>query len=172
MNSPIVKKLLPHGIALVIMVVLAMLFFAPYVFDGKVLNQHDIVQASASQSEMEKYKAETGTSPLWAGSYFSGMPAYQIHLDTKGNLTTPVFRLLLAGQPMTSPFAELLLAMVCMYLLLSVMRVDWRLSLIGAIAFGISTFNMDIIAAGHSTKMVALAYAPGILAGAILAKFE
>ena len=169
MDSPILKKLLPHGIALVVMIVLAMLFFSANVFDGRVLSQHDNVQAAASQSEMEKYKAETGTSPLWSGTYFSGMPAFQIHLDTKGNLTTPVFRLLLAGQSMSSPFAELLLAMVCMYLLLSVMRLDWRLSLLGAIAFGISTFNMDIIAAGHSTKMVALAFAPGVLAGAILA---
>jgi hypothetical protein len=169
MDSPILKKFLPHGIAIVVMVVLAMLFFSPYVFDGLVLNQNDIVQATASQSEMDKVKAETGTAPLWASSYFSGMPAFQIHIDTKGNLTQPIFRLMLAGQSMSSPFAELLLAMLCMYLLLQVMRLDWRLSLLGAIAFGISTFNMDIIAAGHSTKMVALAFTPGVLAGAILA---
>ena len=143
MNSPIVKKLLPHGIAILVMIVLAMIFFAPAVFEGKVLSQHDIVQADASQAEMAKFKAMTGVAPLWTGAYFSGMPAFQIHLDTKGNLTTPVFKLLLAGQPMTSPFAEMLLAMLCMYLLLGVMRLDWRLSLLGAIAFGISTFNMD-----------------------------
>ena len=169
MDSPILKKLLPHGIALVVMVVLSMLFFLPNVSEGLVLNQNDNVQAAASQSEMEKYKAETGTAPLWTGAYFSGMPTYQIHMDTKGNLTRPVFRLLLAGQPMSSYFAEVLLAMLCMYLLLNVMRLDWRLSLLGAFAFGISTFNMDIIAAGHSTKMVALAFTPGVLAGAILA---
>jgi hypothetical protein len=169
MDSPIVKKLLPHGISLVIMVVLSLLFFLPNVSDGLVLSQNDINQASASQSEMEKYKAETGHSPLWTGAYFSGMPTFQIHMDTKGNLTTPVFKMMLAGQPMTSYFAEVFLAMLCMYILLSVMRLDWRLSLLGAIAFGISTFNMDIIAAGHSTKMVALAFTPGVLAGVILA---
>jgi hypothetical protein len=169
MDSPIVKKLLPHGISIVIMVVLSLLFFLPNVSDGLVLSQNDINQASASQSEMEKYKAETGHSPLWTGAYFSGMPTFQIHMDTKGNLTTPVFKMMLAGQPMTSYFAEVFLAMLCMYILLSVMRLDWRLSLLGAIAFGISTFNMDIIAAGHSTKMVALAFTPGVLAGVILA---
>jgi Bacterial membrane protein YfhO len=169
MDSSIFKKLLPHGIAIVIMVALSMLFFLPNVSEGLVLNQHDNVQAAASQSELDKYKAETGHAPLWAGTYFSGMPAFQIHIDTKGNLTMPIFRLMLAGQPMSSYFAEVFLAMLCMYLLLSVMRLDWRLSLLGAIAFGISTFNMDIIAAGHSTKMVALAFAPGVLAGAILA---
>ena len=167
-NSPI-KKLIPHGISFVAMVVLALMFFSPYVFDGKVLNQHDNIQAAASQSEMEKVKAETGKAPLWTNAYFSGMPTFQIHLETKGNFTIPVFRLMMAGQPMTSPFGEVLLAMLCMYILLTVMRLDWRISLLGSIVFGISTFNMDIIAAGHSTKMVALAFTPAVLAGAILA---
>jgi hypothetical protein len=162
------KKLLPHGIAVLTMVVVALMFFSDYVFDGKVLSQSDIIQASASQSEMEKFKAQTGTAPLWTGAYFSGMPTYQIHIDTKGNLTLPIFRAMLLWQPLTSPFAETLLAMLCMYLLFNVLRVDWRLGLLGSIVFGISTFNMDIIAAGHSTKMVALALTPGVLAGAIL----
>lgn len=169
MNTPIVKKLLPHGIAIAVIVILALMFFSPYVFDGRVLSQHDINQAAASQAELNKYKAETGHYPLWASSFFSGMPAYQIYIGTPNNLTQYVFKLLICFQPLTSPFGELILAMLCMYLLLNVMRIDWRLSLLGAIAFGISTFNMDIIAAGHSTKMVALGYAPGVIAGAILA---
>jgi Bacterial membrane protein YfhO len=169
MENSVFKKLLPHGISFVVMVVLALIFFSPYVFDGKVLNQHDNIQAAASQSEMEKTKLETGKAPLWTNSYFSGMPTFQIHLETKGNLTIPVFRLMMGGQPLTSPFGEVLLAMLCMYILLTVMRLDWRISLIGSVVFGLSTFNMDIIAAGHSTKMVALAYAPAVMAGAILA---
>ncbi len=169
MENSVFKKLLPHGISFVVMVVLALIFFSPYVFDGKVLNQHDNIQAAASQSEMDKTKLETGKAPLWTNAYFSGMPTFQIHFDAKGNLTVPVFRLMLAGQPLTSPFSEVLLAMLCMYFLLTIMRLDWRISLLGAIVFGFSTFNMDIIAAGHSTKMVALAYAPSVLACAILA---
>ena len=169
MENSTLKKLLPHGIALVLMVVLALVFFSANVFDGRVLNQHDNIQATASQSEMDKTRAETGKAPLWTNAYFSGMPTFQIHFDVKGNLTMPVFRLMLAGQPLTSPFAEVLLAMMCMYILLTVMRLDWRISLLGALVFGFSTFNMDIIAAGHSTKMVALGYAPAVIAGAILA---
>ncbi len=169
MENSSLKKLIPHGIAFVVMVIVALMFFSAYVFDGRVLNQHDNIQAAASQSEMEKVKAETGKAPLWTNAYFSGMPTFQVHLETKGNLTVPVFRLMLAGQPMTSPFGEVLLAMLCMYLLLTVMRLDWRISLLGALVFGISTFNMDIIAAGHSTKMVALGFAPAVIAGAILA---
>ncbi len=169
MENPILKKLLPHGIAFVIMVVLSLMFFSANVFDGQVLNQHDNIQAAASQSEMDKFKAETGKSPLWTNAYFSGMPTFQIHFDVNGNLTVPIFRAMLVGQPLTSPFAEVLLAMLCMYLLLTVMRLDWRIAVTGAAVYGLSTFNMDIIGAGHSTKMVALGFAPAVIAGAVLA---
>lgn len=169
MNTPIVKRLLPHGIAILVFVVLSFGFFSAYVFDGKVLQQPDNQKAAASQVEMYKYKELTGKYPLWTSAYFSGMPTYQIHQEVKGNLTQPIFRASLLGQSMTAPHAEVLLAMLCMYILLITMRLDWRIALMGAASFGLSSFNMDIIEAGHSTKMVALAYAPLILAGAILA---
>ena len=168
MNTPILKKLLPHGIAVIVCVALSFMFFSPFVFDGKVLQQGDNQKASASQVEMLKFKEQTGVYPLWTGAYFSGMPTFQIHQEIKGNLVQPIFRASLLAQPMTAPHAEVLLAMLCMYILLIVLKLDWRIALMGSIGFGLSSFNMDIIEAGHSTKMVALAYAPLILAGAVL----
>lgn len=168
MENSLLKKLLPHGIALVLMVVLSFTFFAPYAFEGKVLQQDDNDKASASQVEMNNYKAKTGKTALWTGAYFSGMPTTQIHQEVNGNLIQPVFRASLLQQPMTAPHVESLLGMLCMYLLLLVLRIDWRIALMGAIGFGLSSFNMDLIQAGHSTKMVALAYAPLVLAGSIL----
>jgi hypothetical protein len=169
MENSLVKKLLPHGIAVVLMVVLSFVFFAPYAFEGKVLQQGDNEKAAASQVEMDAYKAKTGKYPLWTGAYFSGMPTVQIHQEISGNLTQPIFRSALLGQPLTAPHTEALLAMLCMYILLIVLSVDWRIALTGAAAFGLSSFNMDIIEAGHSTKMVALAYAPLVVAGSVLA---
>ena len=165
MENSLLKKLLPHGIALVAMVILSFTFFASYTFDGKILQQDDNDKASASQVEMNNYKAKTGKTALWTGAYFSGMPTVQIHQEINGNLIQPIYRASLLEQPMTAPHAEVLLAMFCMYLLLLVLRVDWRIALMGAIGFGLSSFNMDLIQAGHSTKMVALAYAPLVLAG-------
>ncbi len=169
MENSLLKKLLPHGIALVLMVILSFVFFAPYAFEGKVLQQDDNDKAAASQVEMDAYKAKTGKYPLWTGAYFSGMPTVQIHQEINGNFTQPIFRAALLRQPLTAPHTEALLGMLCMYLLLLVLRVDWRIALTGAVAFGLSSFNMDIIEAGHSTKMVALSYAPLVVAGSILA---
>jgi hypothetical protein len=168
MDNPKLKKILPHFMAIAIMAALAIFFFWPEISEGKVLNQHDITQATAASAEGSKVKAATGKAPLWTGAYFSGMPTYQISMESKGNLVYPISTILMGGRSLTSPFAAVLLAMLSMYLLLCVLRVDWRLSIIGAVAYGISTYNMDILSAGHSTKMIALAYVPSLLAGFVL----
>jgi Bacterial membrane protein YfhO len=167
MENSWIKNLLPHGIAVAIMLAVSFVFFSPIVFDGKVLQQPDNQKAAASQTEVNKFRNETGKSPFWTNSFFGGMPTYQIHLATKNNLTQPVFYAMLLGKGVTAPHANIWIAMLSMYLLLLSLRVDWRLSLMGALSFGLSSFNMDILEAGHSTKMIALAYAPMVLAGAI-----
>ena len=165
MDNSLLKKILPHGIAVAVMLVLAFVFFSPYSFDGKVLQQGDNQKASASQAEVFKYYEKTGKPVLWTGAFFSGMPTTQIYQVDKSNFTTPVFNAVLLQQGVTAPNANVWLAMLSMYILLLTWRLDWRLSLMGAIVFGLSSFNMDIIEAGHSTKMVALALAPLVLAG-------
>jgi Bacterial membrane protein YfhO len=168
MNRLQVKKALPHIAAILIFLVLSIAFFSPFVFDGQVLEQGDNQKAGAAQTEINKYQTETGKPVLWTNACFSGMPAVQIYQMSNGNLTKNIFRALLLGNNVTAPHSNVFLAMLCMYLLLTVMRLDWRIAATGAAVYGLSTFNMDIIGAGHSTKMVALAYAPAIIAGTIL----
>lgn len=169
MNQIQVKNLLPHGMAFVVLLFTAYVFFSQASFGGKVLYQHDNVQARATQTEIMQYKKETGKAPLWTNSQFCGMPAYQMYQEDRANLTAPFFKISLLGQEMTEPHAGILVAMLCAYLLLIVLRVDWRLALPGAMAFGLSNYYLDITYAGHSTKVFALAYTCGIFAGAILA---
>ena len=54
------------------------------------------------------------------------------------------------------------------YFLLIVMRVDWRLALVGAVGFGMAANHMGLVAAGHSTKVIASAYMAPMLAGILL----
>ncbi len=169
MEKTTIQKFLPHGIAIAIFIILSLIFFAPSVFDGRTLSQEDNNRAGASQAFMTKYRQQTGQPVLWTDAYFSGMPTAQIYQEISGNLTAPVFRTALLGQSVTSLHASTFLAMLSLYILLIVMQLDWRLAILGAVGFGISTFNMDILLAGHSTKMVALAFAPLIMAGAVLA---
>lgn len=163
------KKFLPHLIAVVVLMFVSAVYFAPNAFNGKVLQQPDNDKARAMQTESVEYLEKEGKAPLWTNSPFGGMPAYQIYSSVKGNLTKPVYKSLFLWTDYTAVWAQVFVAMFCMYLLLSVLKADWRVAIFGAFAFGITSYNVDLIEAGHSTKMAAIALAPGIMAGLVLA---
>jgi hypothetical protein len=168
MNKLLSKPLWAHLTALACFLLVSAVFFAPMVFNGKVLQQPDNQRAYAMQTEITKYAKETGEYPLWTNSMFSGMPSYQIYTPNY-NYDYYVQHALLLNQPMTSPFAVVFLAMLCCYLLLVTLRIDWRIAIMGALAFGLSSYNMDLAEAGHSNKLLAMAYVPALFAGAVLA---
>lgn len=163
------KKIVPHLIAIGVIFAVTAIFFAPNVFSGKVLPQPDNDKARGMQTEIQAYLKSEGKTPLWTNSAFGGMPSYQIFSPVKSNLTAPVFDALLLGTDMTaSPWAQVLLAMLTAYLLLNVLGADWRVAVFGALGYGITSYNVDILEAGHTTKMIALALMPGVLAGLVL----
>jgi hypothetical protein len=162
------KKLLPHLIAVAALMLVSAVFFAPNAFNGKVLQQPDNDRARGMGTESREYLEKEGKTPLWTNSPFGGMPAYQIQSAVKGNLTKPVFKSLFLWTDYTAAWAQVFVAMFCMYLLLSTLKTDWRVAVFGALAYGITSYNVDILEAGHSTKMAALALAPAILAGMVL----
>ncbi len=163
------KKLLPHLIAVAAMLLVATFFFAPNAFSGKVLPQPDNDKARAMQTEVQDYLKKDGKAPLWTNSAFSGMPAYQIYSPIHGNFTKPFAKTIFLWADYTSVWTQVFAAMFCMYLFLSVLKLDWRVAVFGALAYGITSYNIDIIEAGHSTKMAALALTPAMLAGVVMA---
>lgn len=162
------KKIVPHLIGIGILLAVAAIFFAPNAFGGKVLPQPDNDKARGMAAEIQHYIDTEGKVPLWTNSAFGGMPAFQIYSAVENNWTEPAFRALFLGGDYTTVWVQLFLAMAFMYLLLSTLKADWRVAVFGALAYGITSYNADILEAGHSTKMMALAIAPGIFAGAVL----
>lgn len=162
------KKIIPHLIAVAVLMFVSALFFAPNAFNGKVLPQSDNDKARGMQTEIHDYMEKEGTAPLWTNSAFGGMPAFQIYSPVKGNLTKPLYKTLFLWTDINSIWAQVFVAMFCMYFFLIVLMADWRVAIFGALAYGITTYNIDILEAGHSTKMAALALAPGVFAGVAL----
>ncbi|MEQ1745866.1 MAG: hypothetical protein ABMA02_10595 [Saprospiraceae bacterium] len=163
------KKFLPHLFAVFTLVAVAAVFFAPNAFQGKALPQPDNDKARGMQTEIQSYIKSEGEAPLWTNSAFGGMPSYQIYAPVYGNLTAPLLSVLLLWGDTTDVWLQVLLAMLCMYLLLMTLQTDWRVGIFGALAYSITTYHVDILEAGHTTKMVALALMPGVLAGLVLA---
>lgn len=165
---PVLNRIWPHLLAYVLMAAVAFLLFRPYVFEGKVLAQPDNQRARAMQTEMMAYQARDGHTPLWTNTMFSGMPTYMIRHTAFGSLYFHGMLASLWWQDITLPHFVILLAMLMAYLSLLIMRLDWRIALLGGISYGISTYYVDLAEAGHSTKMLAMAYTPAIWASALL----
>jgi hypothetical protein len=162
------KKFIPHLIAAGILLLTSMAFFAPNAFQGKVLSQGDNDKARGIQTEIKNYMAKGEPGPLWTNSQFGGMPSFQIYAKAEPDLIRPFTKTTFLWCDVSSVWAQVFAAMLMMYLFLTVLKVDWRVALFGALGYGITSYNVDILEAGHSTKMAALVYTPVMLAAAVL----
>lgn len=162
------KKYIPHLIAVVVLLLTSMIFFAPNAFEGKVLPQPDNDKARGMQREIQDYVKKGESTPLWTNSAFGGMPSYQVYAKPETDLIRPFAKAPFLWSNVSSIWTQVFAAMLMMYMFLSVLRLDWRVALFGALGAGITTYNIDILEAGHTTKMMALALTPGILAAGVL----
>jgi len=168
MNNPILKTLLPHIAAFFILMLVAFIYFLPSV-TGKVLRQSDNFNAYGMQAEMKKYEANGDRPILWTNAAFGGMPTYQLRGSARNNLLVHPYRASVAWNSVTVPHTALFLLMLCFYILMMSLGIDWRIGIMGAVAYGLCTNFVILMEAGHSTKIIALAYTPAVLAGILLA---
>ncbi|MBK9530779.1 MAG: YfhO family protein [Chitinophagaceae bacterium] len=159
------KQALPHLVAVVVFLLLSVMLNKP-ALQGKVVQQSDVIQWKAMAQQSFEYKEKYGHFPKWTNSMMGGMPAYQIALGPK----TPVHfhlehvqKILTLGFP--KPVFYLFIAALCFYLLCIVIGVNPWISILGGIAYAYCSYNPVLIAGGHDTKMLSMAYAPAVLAG-------
>ena len=119
----------------------------------------------ASSKEIVDFREETGKEALWTNSMFSGMPAYQISTRSNANLIQYISKVITLGLP--RPANYLFLYLLGFYILLLSLKIDYRLSVVGAIAFAFSSYFFIIIQAGHMTKAHAIAYVPMVVAAVL-----
>ncbi len=151
-----------------VILVVALAFFWPDAMEGNQLRQHDTQQGIAISHESEVYRDLTGETPRWTNALFSGMPTFQISPSyAAGGLIKAVERAYSLWLP--SPVNLLFIMMLGFFILLISMRVKWYLALPGAIAYGLSSYFVIIIGAGHIWKFITLAYIPPTIAGMVLA---
>ena len=159
-----IKKLSPHLIVILLFVGISFAYFSP-VMQGKVLDMPDIKHWKGMSKEISDFRESTGQEALWTNSMFSGMPAYQISTKSNANLIQYVVKAISLGIP--RPANLLFLYLLGFYLLLLSLKVDYRLSAVGAIAFAFSSYFFIIIMAGHMTKAHAIAYVPMVVAAVL-----
>ncbi|HEY6901007.1 MAG TPA: YfhO family protein, partial [Puia sp.] len=162
----LLKRSLPHLIAIVVFMVVAILYCKP-AFDNKVLYQEDVLQWQGMAQNSFKYKESHGHFPLWTNSMFSGMPAYQIAMDLQ-SISIPGFFYGLLTFYLIKPASFFFLACICFYFLALSLRIRPWIGIIGALAYAYATYNPVIVSVGHDTKMQAIALMPAVIASLIL----
>jgi hypothetical protein len=165
MNSTVLKKALPHIIAILVFLIVAVVYCRP-ALEGKVVFQSDMLQYKGMAQQSFEYKEKYGHYPLWSESSFSGMPAYTIAMDHSAIHLGWVVNILSLGLP--QPVNFFFLACICFYILMLVMRINPWIGVLTALAYAYSTYDPVIVVTGHVTKMMAIGYAPGVVAGLLL----
>lgn len=160
------KNLLPHAIAVVVFIVVALVYCKP-ALEGKVLQQSDVSLWKASAQNSFEYKEKHGTFPLWTNGQFSGMPAFQI-TSVGTNPVSIVYAANVLTLNLPKPVSFFFLACVCFYFLSQVLRVNPYIGLFGALSYAYATYNPIIISVGHDTKMMAIAYLPAFVGSMLL----
>ncbi len=158
------KKILPHLAVIVLFVVAALVYFSP-VLQGKTIFQSDIVQYIGMAEQQNEYRETTGEETYWTNSAFGGMPTYQLGAKYPHNY---IKQLDLSLRFLPRPADYLFLYFIGFYILLLVLKVDYKLAFLGALAFGFSTYLIVILGVGHNAKAHAIAYMPLVLSGIML----
>ncbi len=161
------KNIIYSVLTALCLAVFAVLFFAPDDMEGRVLQQHDMLQGTANGQEGIAFTEATGETTRWTDSLFGGMPNFQIApsypaTDALGWIGK-AFSLWLPDP------ANLLFAMMFGFFIMCLcMRMKWYNALFASVAWGFSTYFIIIIGAGHIWKFVTLSYIPPTIGGIVL----
>ena len=154
-------------VSVAVIALVAVAFFYPDNIEGHSLRQPDMQQGAANGQEAAAYEAATGEKALWTDALFGGMPTFQISPSYPSNsLFTWLNTVYGLGLP--APSNLLFMMMFGFLILLYALRQRWYLALLGALAWGFSSYFVIIIGAGHIWKFLALTYVPPTIAGFIL----
>ncbi|MFI3261993.1 MAG: YfhO family protein [Rikenellaceae bacterium] len=148
------KKTLPHFIALTIFALISVFYFLPQ-YEGKDVRMHDDIQATGMTGGITEHIEKYGEHPQWAPNMFSGMPAYLINMNYDGRLLKEASRVFYF---LGTPAAYYFILMAGFYFMLLCFGINPYLAIVGSIGYGLSSYFFIIYEAGHITKLMALSF--------------
>ena len=159
----ILKEYGAYVLAIILFLALGYIYCSP-LLKGKVLYAEDQQHFSGAVHESQVYHDQTGDYTFWNSAMFSGMPNYQIGggYYTSDSLLRPLNKLV---EGYNNPAWIIFVYFLCFFICLLCFKVDKWLSIVGAIAIGLSSYFLVVIGAGHLTKPVTIAATAVVLGG-------
>ena len=163
----VLNQVVPHAIAVFLLFLISAAFYSPAFLKSERMKQGDIEKFRGMSHETLTYESVEGEKPSWTNSMFSGMPTIQI--TGLGFTTLPKVIWLILRFFMSPELMTLFMAMLAGYVLALCLKAPpWIAFIVGA-TFGLSTITTLYLAAGHASKVRAIAVMPGVLGGVICA---
>ena len=163
-NKVRLRKSLIHLYTAIGFIAISLIFYYP-LLDGKKLFQSDINQYEGMSREIQENRDNFSKEIYWIDNAFGGMPTFQLGAKYAYDILSP-FHLVFRFIP--RPAHTLFLYLLTMYILLMVLKIPWRIAVLGSIAFAFSTYLLIILQVGHNTKALAISYIPLVVAGLVL----
>lgn len=162
------KSILTHAGIVLILLAISAVYFLP-ILQGKALPQGDLQKYEGMAKAQKDYHNATGDYSTWCPSMFGGMPGYQITNSPQHSVYTPLKNILtLQIFDRQNDMGVVFLYLLGFYIALVALGANPWLALLGGLAFGLGSYNIIIIEAGHITKAWAMAMMAPILAGMLL----
>ena len=166
MSKSLWQRVQPHAIAIGVFFVVSCVYCMP-ALKGLVVMQPDIEGWRGMAQQSLEFKEKFGHYPLWTNAIFSGMPAFQVAIESMHNLTIAwLHHLFILFLP--APAGLFFLACLGFYVLCMSLGLKNKVSILGSLAYAFASYNAIIVAVGHTTKFSSMGYAPAVLAGLIL----
>ena len=160
------RKSLIHLYTAIGFAIVSLIFYSP-LLDGKRLFQSDINQYEGMSREITENRDTFSDEIYWIDNAFGGMPTFQLGAKFAYDVLAPIHMLF---RFIPRPAHTLFLYLLTMYILLMVLKIPWRIAVLGSIAFAFSTYLLIILQVGHNTKALAISYIPLVIAGLLLFK--
>ena len=161
------KQTWPHLVATAAFVLLCVVYFAPEFFDNKQLPQGDVQSGIGMGHDARLYHEKTGEYADWSNAMFSGMPHNFAYTQPSKSIFVKLENIAFLGLPKHTA-APLFLYLLGFYIFMLCVECSPWMSIVGAIAFALASYNIIIIDAGHINKCYVIATMPAVLGGIML----
>ena len=157
----------PHVVAIIAFVVICVIYFAPEFFDNKQLPQGDVQSGIGMGQDARLYHEKTGEYADWSNAMFSGMPHNFAYTQPSKSIFAKLENIAFLGLPKHTA-APLFLYLLGFYIFMLCVGCSPWMSIVGAIAFALASYNIIIVDAGHINKCYVIATMPAVLGGIML----
>ena len=161
------KKGLPHLVAILLFLGLTITYFSPIMFENKDMAQADLISGAGWGNDAKQYHEDTGEYTFWSNAMFGGMPANYAYMPRTNNIFDRFSKLVMFNLPPIH-VGVVFLYLAGFYIFLLALGANPWLSMIGAIAYGLSSYNIIILEAGHVNKALVMGTMAPVLGGILL----